>query len=247
MDENNSDTTVRVRLLGTNREEAEQAFYSSISLAAHGVATMNLPPDIYTLAWFREERGMQADEQEDQNVLLMGAVGKLSMASTSFPQLDSEIKQNLEFQVKPNSKTLFSFESCDAQPGKSEAQANLQSSGIQEKDNKSEIGKAEPHSELPSPGNASVSPRQSRTQSLSPIRDCDAISFSNRDLAPLSRVCEFLGKMDHALPNLTCEQATQRYTPVDPGPRIREVRSDDLIQDTINATVSYEKGWQRIL
>jgi len=133
MYENNSDTTVRVRRLGSKREEAEQAFYSSISLAAHGVATMNLLPDIYALAWFREERGMQADEQEDQNVLLMGAVGKLYMASTSFPQLDSEIKQNLEFQVKANSKTLFSFESCDAQPGKSEAQANLQSSGIQEK------------------------------------------------------------------------------------------------------------------
>lgn len=48
--------------------------------------------------------------------------------------------------------------------------------------------------------------------------------------------------MDHALPNFTCEQTTQRYIPIDPGPRIREVRSDDVIHDTISATVTYKNG-----
>ena len=215
--ENDSDTTIRVRLIGSKREEAGEAFCSSTSLAAHGVTTMNLLPDSYTLAWFREERGMQADEQEDQNVLLMGSVGKLYMASTSFPQFDSDAKQNLQFEVKPNSKTLFGFESCDVQIGTSETPSTLQSSGIQAKDNKSEAGDAKTHPEFSSPDRVPVSVLQPRTQSPSPIRDCSALSSSDTDLAPLSSVCEFLRRMDRALPNFTCEQTTQRYFPSTPG------------------------------
>lgn len=82
MYENDSDSTIRVRLMGTKKEEAGEAFYLSTSLAAHGVTTMNLLPDNYAFAWSPEERGMQADKQEDENVLLMGSVAKLYMAST---------------------------------------------------------------------------------------------------------------------------------------------------------------------
>lgn len=49
--------------------------------------------------------------------------------------------------------------------------------------------------------------------------------------------------MDQALPNFTCEQTTQRYIPIDPGPHVPVVRrSDGGIHDTISATVTYENG-----
>jgi hypothetical protein len=66
---------------------------------------------------------------------------------------------------------------------------------------------------------------------------------TDQTLVPLSEVCEFVKAMDHALPNFSCEQTTQRYFPIVPGDRNPEQRrADDTIQSTVSATVTYENG-----
>jgi hypothetical protein len=88
---------------------------------------------------------------------------------------------------------------------------------------------------------------QTASQALSKrtavIRDCGAISVHDPDLAPVSAVCEFVKSMDRALPNFVCKQTTQRYFPIDASYRqSEERRPDDILADTVSATVTYEDG-----
>ena len=97
--------------------------------------------------------------------------------------------------------------------------------------------------EPPPADHAAVRVFQTQAQSLSPIRDCAAISSREHNLAPLSKLCNLVRDMDHALPDFTCRQTTERYLPIWPGRRNPELRrSDDPVQDTITATVTYENG-----
>lgn len=239
--ENSSDRTIRIRLIGDKGFDSGEQVFSSISLAAHGVATMNLSPDGYAVAWFADEPDMQANEQEDQSVLMMGAVGKLYMASTAFPHLDSDTKQNLELDIKPNTKTLLTFEGCSESQRSNTPTDPL--AGRAEKGMTQQIQSANESSEPPPADHAAVKVFQTQAQSLSPIRDCAAISSREHNLAPLSKLCTLVRGMDHALPNFTCRQTTERYLPIWPGRRNPELRrSDDPVQDRITATVTYENG-----
>ncbi|HKR30836.1 MAG TPA: hypothetical protein VJT08_10170 [Terriglobales bacterium] len=239
--ENRSDGTVRIRLVGAKGFDLGEQVFSSISLAAHGVATMNLPPDRYTVAWFADEHDMQVNEQEDQSMLMMGAVGKLYMASTTFPHLDSDTKQNLEVDIKPNTKTLLTFEGCSESQRSNTPTDPL--AGRAEKGMTQQIQSANESSEPPPADYAAVKVFQTQAQSLSPIRDCAPISSREHNLAPLSKFCNLVRDMDHALPDFTCRQTTERYLPIWPGRRNPELRrSDDPVQDTITATVTYENG-----
>jgi hypothetical protein len=84
---------------------------------------------------------------------------------------------------------------------------------------------------------------QTSSKRASVIRDCAAISARDRNLAPVSAVCEFVKAMDRALPNFICKQTTQRYFPIDASYRQSEDRRpDDLLADTVSATVTYEDG-----
>ncbi len=78
------------------------------------------------------------------------------------------------------------------------------------------------------------------------IRDCPSISAGDRNLTPLSAVCEFVKRIHQTLPNFVCEQTTQRYRPIDSDARGSEERQvDDAVADTIRATVTYEGGVSR--
>ena len=206
--------------------------YSSVSLASHGVATMNLPPDKYILSWFAEDLDMRADEEEDQNVLMMGTAGRLYMASSAVGSFDG--RQNLEVDLKPSTRTLLSFDACNTaaeEPRSGPSIIPADSGGREQERNSGQSAQV------------LTSPPQIPPRPLSPVRDCSAISGTDQTLVPLSEVCEFVKTMDHALPNFTCDQTTQRYFPIGPGKRNPEQRrDDDTIQSTVSATVTYENG-----
>src|SRR5258708_580108 len=84
---------------------------------------------------------------------------------------------------------------------------------------------------------------QASSKRTAVIRDCAAISARDPDLAPVSAVCEFVKSMDRALPNFVCKQTTERYFPIDASYRqSEERRPDDILADTVSATVTYEDG-----
>jgi len=89
---------------------------------------------------------------------------------------------------------------------------------------------------------AQIAP-QTSSKRVSVIRDCGAISARDRNLTPVSAVCEFVKSMDRALPNFVCKQTTERYFPIDASYRhSEERRPDDILADSVSATVTYEDG-----
>jgi hypothetical protein len=89
-------------------------------------------------------------------------------------------------------------------------------------------------------------PTQTPAKLASVVRDCAAISTRDPNLASLSAVCEFVKSMDRALPNFTCQQTTQRYVPISAIIRQSEERRvDDIVADTVSATVTYENRIDR--